>query len=797
MPLTQTPRPVNSTQLTATPIVISNEDELFNLLELCISSLVFAVPQYCNLKYELGVDAREAMLEVFARKRLPVKMLAVKFVSRYLNTLAQFTDEDVHFFVSVMQTMSLVFKDLPILVQSLGNSDTLKKTQELFASFFKEAPILQMNFGNTQTLHEVITYSSEILFHQLSNLSEPWYSSETCTSLTNMLMNVLAYSDYNLEAVKNLKLVLELDHPTVVPLMKYLIAAEITEAPKFDNKVYNVSPSWKLMLTRLLARMDCKEQSETSYMNSMLLIYAHLELAIQIDFCFTNRIQLMFGLNKLSPYSLGSPEIMPNSQDPLLKFADWDYKHISLHFFENLEQITHKILDALEKKAEYDTIFVSYAIDVFSCILKFSGSTTMTVSLKQILVAVVASPFFKDLKVDPQFNKLAGFQKVMNLLPTKMKSFFEKTIVDSHLQKLKSISIKMLATLEISRINNFCWWLVENIVQLIFLRGDVEVKKALVKVLPNLMINNSDKFKECVGIYDKLLKDFKNPESEIGPLTDVLCLTGGNVLIIKLPSKDHIYNHLVICDDCQLQSTKFQKGACTNEVNRWMGYLKTTNGILISSDRIRQQKMSLQIVPRKFVSQSNDFKVKFIEKIPALLNHSEEFKTWIQQDKARMLFRDIFVEDANVLEQLEMTISDIFNIVQKRCKESKKAIWDNCFAQLCDMTRFTKESPDIMLQSLTVRVNYVISSADPDENMLVKCFKIFLLYIIYNKSQVMGEASLLAMRMAEQNDITIYQLFKWHKTFLMTAVVNLFFTNVGSTRTLSSSLMDVSSSLLF
>ena len=741
------------------------------------------------MQREVGVETRQAVLDVFCRHSMANKLLAVEFFNKYLDTLAKFTEDETQFFISIMQTSSIIFKDLPNLMKQ--ETIVIKEFVETIAKLFDEMPVQQLSFERPQNLQRLVTFSIEILLHQLKNRKEIWFNSKICESLANMLMTILDNSEYTLNDVENLKLLFEVDHQDTIGLMKHLVLAELNESD-FNPQLSKASPSWKIVHDRLLRTIDDLQTQNSLFNHNMYSIYDFFLLAIQIDFSFTHQSQLRHGLNPHMTTTQRSFSIVMNSQEPLMQFRDWDYKHVCLVMFDDIEIMTQKILAALEQRREIDLAIAKCAIDVFSCILKFSNIAGRFESIKLILMAIVASPFYKSLKDDLQFNKLGGFQKVMSVLPPKFKAFYEKPMAENMLVNLKRGTIAQLAQIEVSRLNGQCWWLVDNIIKQTLTQTDEAVKLELMKSYPNFMINNSDKANDLLNIYQKQLGDFKNPLLSIESLKEVLCLSKGNLVIIKQPSKESTFNHFIVCDDCQLESTLFDKDPEVDEATRWMGFVKHFKGILISSDCLMLSRSHVDYDPSKGLH-SNDFKIQFFPKIPALLNHSKQFRIWVRQDDAKALFKELFAVDEAVLGALEANLRDILVNIIKRNKKSERAVLDNCIAQLFEVTRVTGDN--VKLQSLTVQLNYIMSTCgEYDENMLVKCFKLFLLYIIPNSSKVMGEASLLAMKMATFRSITLTQLLNWHKTFIIRSVMQLVMMNFGSHETpMSSSLVTVSS----
>lgn len=770
-------------------VVVSDIKQVDILIDICILTLTSAIPQFCNMKKELGVEVREAVLQVYTQRSLASKMLAVDFVNRYLNTLVEFEDLDLKFFVSFVQSSTFVIKDFTRWITKQRNVPQIKDLQSPIENFFKEAPVLRMEFVNGDILQRLIVHSTEILSVQMKNRSENWYNSRLCEMLANMLWKILENVKTTIDTVCSLKILIEFDHPAVIALMKFLILAEMESEAVFDDKVLKISPAWKTIHDRMMKKVEglADTKEESSFSNKLISISEHMLLAVQIEFTFTHRKQFTHGIMQ------GGAPLVVDKIGSLMQFKNWNYKHVTLLLFNDLEKMATTILNAVSQRKDIFPVTAAVSLDLFSGILKFSKTTSMVDQMKQTLLAIVAAPFYKCLKNDPKFNKLAGFQKVMMLMPSNYKTFYDKPLDSACLLRMQQNSLKELAQLEISRMTNMCWWLAQNIMQSVWVQKDLVLKRTLMKNLPNFMINNCDKLKDLLAVYQKFLIDGTDFTILMEPMKTVLCLTAGNVVIIKLPSKDQVFNHFVICDTCKLQSTEFQKNEDIPDSHRWLAYLKETKGILISPDMIRQHHLQIKVDENKFIAQDNDLKIEFIKTIPALLNHCPDFKNWIQRDNAESLLKEIFAENELVLEVLQKNLYDILCTMEKVTGDYEAL--HNCHAQLTQVANFTRCHENEKLQSLTVQLNYISSKVTPEEPWLVRCLKMFLMFIILENSRVMGESAILAVKMTHDHNTTIQQFFSWYKTPLIETVMQIAMINYYTTKTpLLSSLKNVSSS---
>lgn len=773
-------------------IVITTKKEHDNILDCCISVLTHVVPEFVNMKQEQGLVTRATMLEVFCHKSLRSKNNAIVFFRKYFTSLVMINNEDTQFFLSVLHTLSVIYKDIPMWV-SEDQKQVLDEFQKSVQYFLRTLPVEDMIFDNQQNIQRFVTYASEILYHQINNAKSFWYKYELVFCVANMIKSVLDKFDYTEAVTASLLLLSDSSDPDIVSLMKYPIVAELEAAPTFHKQASKTSKTWQNIHRILTAKVESLSLQTEQFTREVQAITDFSLLAVHVEFVFTQRHQFHHGMHPKTCICAS----IENHQEPppssLMKFKDWDYNHINLELFENVESFTQKLLNALNNCKSVDAHIVVCFIDIFSSVLKFALSSQLLDIKKQILLAIVASPFYKSLKDEPQFNNLAGFQKVMTLLPRKFQEFFETRVECHHLEQMKVDSIMRLSQIEISAINNQCWWLTENIMQSVMMQKDEKLKSTLFCNFANFIVNNSDKFSQCVDRYQKLLMEVDN-RIVVDPLHEILCLSGGKLLILKTNSSENHFNHFIVCDTCKLSTIVYPKSPKTNELNRRMALMKDTKGVLISPDRIAQASKQLVLDAPRLMSQPNEFKLHLMSKIPAMLTHSQNFQAWVESDPIA-LFEAIFVCDEKVLEKVDKNLHDILqNIKQIEFDEVLKTqILNACFTAFSQVLKVTAYVEDQNLQHLTANIAFTYVENVPTEFNLVKCFKVFSLYIVQNSSKIMGEASNNALTMAYRNDITLEQLLTWHRTFIMRHVVHLCITNFFKYKTsLLNSLINVS-----
>jgi hypothetical protein len=340
-----------------------------------------------------------------------------------------------------------------------------------------------------------------------------------------------------------------------------------------------------------------------------------------------------------------------------------------------------------------------------------------------------------------------------------------------------------------------CWWLVENIMQFVMTTGNEKIRSTLLDFLPNFIINNGDKFHSIIDRYEKIINETKLEATAVKQLRNFLCLSSGNVVILKMNSEENHFGHFIVCDNCKLKTIIFPKDKKVDETRRRMALMKSTKGLLVSPDQIRQGKAELNLNVAQILTQPDNIKMEIYQKIPALLNHSKDLQEIMENDFGKSLFDAIFSRNEQLLEQLDVNFNDILRNIEnlKFTEDAKTKIFNNCFSAFARILENFAFVEDENPQHLMVNLAFTFVSNVPTEQNQVKCFKVFMLFIVQQSSQIMGKAANLALDMARQNNITLDQLIVWHRTFLINHIVHMCISNFFTYKTsLLNSLTNVS-----
>lgn len=644
-----------------------------------------------------------------------------------------------------------------MIIETKVSIKCIKLTTEKFLS---EAPAQRMQFENQQNQQRLVSCVSDLLYQQLNNRQHSSFNPNLPEILANMLTTVLDNFKCTLSSVESLSNLVKFDDLPTVSVMKYLVVAELEEAvniPREKLEVAAFSKSWKTICSGLSTHLDqlfnTKKDSFFYHLNCIAECFI---LANQIEFRTAQRFQYFHGMRKLE------------SNCP------WNFKPMQIVLFDDLSNFTQKLLSALEKHDEINAEIARCSMDIFGCILKLSNDSTIVDTMKQVLIAIVASPFYARFHNHLKYKKLGGFIKVLLLLPPKFKTFFSGAIDENHLRVMECDAVSLLSQLEVNKINPACWWLIENIIVFITSEGSDDLKTTFYNSFVNFTINN--KIQICFEKYMKLMTEFKDLKCLISPLEEMLCIAADDVVILKLHSKENDFKYLIVCNKC-ISSTMHLNTEAENEVERLLFLMKHTNGLIVGRDRDHPRYETFDV--EKLFDQPKELIIELIAKTPALLNHSPDFRYWINSDQGKGFFGKIFINDEKVLEHVEQNLERIIKTIHLMdCDDNqRRKIFDNCLLQLSEIVKSNAYGTDSKLQLLTVNVIFTFATNVVDENNSVKCFKIFLLYMIQNNSQVMGEASDLALKMAERNGVSLLELFNWHKTFIMQQVTRILATN--------------------
>lgn len=774
-------------------VIIDSNKELEKVMDCCISVLTHTVPEFCNMKREEGIKTRATIFEVLQNESIHMKTNCLIFFKKYFTSLVMINEVDTKFFIAIIETLSRIYKEIYSWFPEKRNLENLKTLHEAVHKFLESAPIEKFAFDNQLNVQNLIVYASEILYLQTSDAKEMWFDAMLVYSVIVMVKRVLDNFDYSLSSVERLSLLSNTSDSEIIPLMKYLVIAELEQAHNFQLQVAKTSRTWKkisdlltIKIERLLSFPGDTFELELRTIADVVL------LAYQIEFEFTIRHQFKHGMhpNTCMCNSLNSDTPV----SPLMKFSGWDYKHINMEMFGDLEKFTQKLLDLVEVNGSIEASGVVCFIDIFSSVLMFSNSIRLLETVKQIFVTIVASPFYKCIKDDPQYKNHVGSSKVMASLPKKLQTYFDTDVPEHHLEQMRIDSILCLSMLEISAIGNPCWTLVENIIQFVTNQDGQKLKETLFSIIPNFIVKNGYKFAQIIDQYQEILNS-KNGPIAIKPLQHILCLSGGNVTILKKSSSENHFHFFIVCENCKISTVPCFKEKKLEENLRRMALIKKNKGLLISSDCIKQGKKPLNFNAMKLFSQPDELKMEIYSKIPAVLNHSSQIQESIRADKGKSFFETIFSTNEKVLEKLSANLGDILsNIKSLNFGETTEAqIMNNCFTAFANILKNFAFGTDANQQHLMVSIAFTFVSIVPTEIFFVKCFKIFALFIVQQSSKVMDEASNMAQEMAKQNNITLELLLTWHRTFLMEHIVNMCITNLFQHKTsLLNSLTNVS-----
>lgn len=763
---------VSSIKLEYQSIFVQNESQAEKIIQMCLSTCTKSASLFCKVYEEQSILIRNVAFDVIRKTSFASKTSALMFLTEYFEHRSFLSDEDTQFFVSIIKTMSIIFHELPNHIQE--ETSKFKKTS---LEFFEKVPVKRMNFNNQEILHSFVVCVSEILFNKLNNI------------FATMLYQVLDDVDYSPESVDSLRHLVHLENSTILSLMKYVVIAELEQTTFFNHRVTQVSSTWQQIHKQLLTKIKALPSSnDHEFLDLGYKITEILFLAHQIEFSFSSRHQIRHGLHPQTCFC----STLDESQETNLMIKDWNYKHVSLIMFDDIEGITKNLIEVIKARTSVNAESTRIIIDIGSCILKFSMNNRMIETMKHILMAIVASPFNKCLKNHQKYSKQLGFQKVMTLLPVTINTFFEVPMPDKFQEKFQCESIAALSSLEIRRMGVSCWDLIKTIVEYVTSQSNVVLKETLCSNLTNFCINNiqrnstqlkttkdSDEFAFFLDVYQKLLKDKTISSAFLKPLSNILCLTGGNFMTIKLLSNEDVLSYLIICNDCQLALIEHSKDSRCDDLHRQMTYLKESKGVLISSDDFANKKMILMIDTLEMFSKPKEFIICLIPSIPSLLSHSRRTTMWIQSDKGSAFFKSIFIKNEEVLMVLKDNLKEIIgNIRAKDFGSDLKIVLNNCLVQIAEIVQWTSYDKDKNLQSITINLLFIYATNVIDENVMVKCLKMLTNYIVQTDSQVIGEASLLALEVAKRYGAPLIQLFNWHKTFIMRHVFNYMLTNL-------------------
>ncbi|CAO1396698.1 unnamed protein product [Diamesa hyperborea] len=759
-------------------ISIKSQDIIEELVCCCITGMTHGIPLVNNMNNTIIEDCMIPINNILENHSLNRKSFALVFILRSLSSLEAF---ETSYFLNAVENINNIYIQLPLWLKF---GDEVKqrhidKFNKIVCKFFTDIPVTKLNLKCQHDVKKLVNIAIQIINFQLRNCNESFFDGKVTQVLVKFIKNVLNSYHYAVESVSSISLLLEfIEFAEVISLLEFLIISEI-ELSKFESDLLKNSSTWLEVHKSLCEKVKNLSNAKTTdnFYHQLTVISELFLLPIKIEYGFTKRHQLLH--LKCAEECFCHNLTILDCNDIHMKFNNWDYKHLQLKFYEDIETLIKQLIDVISNRNDIDLEMMVAFIVTSSHILKSSVTSNLSQKSIFMLMSVVVSPFYKPLKESPSNTNSAGYIKIVNILPQNLKIFYDrKDLKPESLLQMQIVSTTTLSQLSMNRLNPICLYLSLNIINFITKQKEIDLKRNLIKRFPNFLVCNLDNFSHFQQIYQRLVNELSTTplSSVICILNQVLCLSDHNAIIIKTPdATPNIYSYRIICNLCVSCYTKHSE----DDSLRQQALLKQNNGILISTDHFAKNIVKLHIDPSCLLIDDIEFKSCLIEHIPAIIVHTMNVKKMLIEDGGKRLWQSLLgPNNLSVLDLINYVLKDIFATVYQQdfTDESRKLIMEACRVEILDlMKKNLKASKEV--QSVTVQIIFNFATTVKDEETLVKCIRMLLYYILTSTSTASSEATLCAIELCQINGITIEQLFNWHRSGLIKLVVNMSFIN--------------------
>lgn len=781
--------PHSTVQYNYRKIIIDSEESMKNLVVHCIVALTYVIKLYTNIEKELALESRQIIMDIFIRRSLVCKNTSLVFFSKYFKALTKFSNSDTQCFLKILESTANICKDLPNWINDPESAKNSKIFHRCIQKVLLEVNIELMTFNDQRNVCNLMNSVSLIIYIQMKATDETCFSHPMLTVLADFAARVLYKFHYEPETVEVLEMILQYrETQAILLLMRFAIVGELEKVEELNNQVYESSTTWNHYHDRMKQCLNALPLTviTKSFNEQIALINEFLQLAVHVEFDFTQRhqaqhIKITNGLCKYKNVD------SPGYNDPLMMFKHWDYKHIKLSFFSDLDSLARQLMNDLSNRNDINIEMIKIMIEICTAILHLSLASNLSDETKNILMSVVLSPFYKAMKLSDKYNKNAGFLKVLNMMPNKLKVYFEKAPDKNQLEslKLQEFSIAHFTQLNVTRVNNFCLWLSLIIIEYVQMSNEPALQQRLMRNYVMFMARNVDGCQYYINAYQKMLNDMK-VAGLIENLHTVLCISDCFFTITRKSNiissceeikSDFIYE--IICKSCYNENMLFPPDTSDKEsMQRLFAYVIKYNAVIASSNYINPNVPKLYVTNALMNASRKDCRVMMIRWVLPALNHSENFKTMIQEDKGEILFDRIIALD--VLEELNVHFSSILNWIKSSSnmsEEIRNTLLRTCLGKINLLTNQASREKSAQMQSLTIRTIFNYAATINDEITTTRCLKLMLYFVILDSSQVMGDASLSIIEMCQRNGFQLNKLFNWYKTNILEHIIHLAVTN--------------------
>lgn len=518
-------------------ITLTKQEDLENITCFALNSLLMTMETYPSAVKSLSVSVGQIGITVFKCSSLVGRVSALKLICKYMEIHQ--CDDTIEIFTNVMEHCSTLFQNYqPLINQDMflrecynGLQDCLialcstiihkrgnflcitsPLQQKLFFLTTLDAIFYEFKFSKetkVKTIIEALVVTVDIIMHK-SNFAE-----EVVIETLPTLMK--RFSSYDIS--------------NVFPLLKYGIKVELDKAKGFKSKVTTISETWSKLHTLLIAKLS-SSTTDDRILSTLEWIYNVLETASQTSSLFTRSHQIYHLDHLLCKYCYMIPKLPYKQQT--MKIDQWDYDHINLDFFEDLNAMAKNILERVSKiEITDDTIII--IMNVFVKMLDFSidsSSNNLSDDQKVFMLSVIFLPFYNILETNALLKNSSELAVIRRTLTGNFKFYLKKTISNKSkfYASMKLILIEHMSQMRLCKIGDIATWLGKSISQHILqTEPDKKVREEFLANFTNVLISNADSMADYLEIFQMFETNFTKIKSH-------LCLMSKDVIIIQQTS---------------------------------------------------------------------------------------------------------------------------------------------------------------------------------------------------------------------------------------------------------------------
>lgn len=516
-------------------IALTKQKDIENITRFALTSLRIVIEAWPSAVRSCSVSLGHVGLNVFKCSKLEERVSALMLLCKYME-VHQCSDT-IEIFTKVMEHCTCLYQNYqPLIVNDLILQERYTNGFQHWlinfcASVIKnQGKFLSFKTSLQQKLFFLI--SLDTIFYE-SKFSEETKMPSKMEELVETVDIIMYQTNFTEESVTDTLAILvqrfSLHVCEIFPLLKYGIILELERAKRFNCKVTALSETWKTLHNLLIAKLT-SNVSNLEMFYWMEWIYSAIDTASQTLLLFTRRHQIHH-LDNLSCKRCYMILKLPYDQQTM-KIDKWDYDHIHLDFFEDLNTLAKNLIERVSQiEIDSDAIIIKI-MNVFVKLLDFSidaSSNGLSDGQKVFMVSVIFLPFYNVLETNATYNVSPELSLVKRSLTENFKRYLKTTIskYPNFYASMKQILIGHMSQMRLSEIGSIATWLGTSITHHILNKEtDEKVREKFIANFPNLLISNAKSMEKYLQIYQKFDSNFTNIKSHF-------CLMSKDVIIIQ------------------------------------------------------------------------------------------------------------------------------------------------------------------------------------------------------------------------------------------------------------------------